>query len=135
MTAGRRLALILLILYWMAIFAATHTPARRWPGGDRKTSDKVAHFSAFAGLTCLMGWAFYGRRRPAAAKLGLVFLIAAAYGVFDELTQAPIEGRTPELADWLADICGAAGGLFLYRASVLAAERLRPAPAPKTPVS
>lgn len=131
MRPTRRIALILLIVYWIAIFAATHAPTRRWPAGPKNPSDKLAHYGAFAGLTLLLGWTFSGRQRPKATTFQLYFLAAAAYAVVDELTQAPIEGRTPEFADWLADLLGAASGLGLYNLSRIAVVGLFPsAPAP-----
>jgi len=43
-----------------------------------------------------------------------IFAIAACYGVFDELTQTLIPGRSADPLDWLADLAGALAGLGAY---------------------
>lgn len=42
---------------------------------------------------------------------------AAAYGVSDEFHQSFVPGRTPDVADWMADMAGAFAGVWLYRLS------------------
>ena len=46
------------------------------------------------------------------ARIGVAnfyYVIAATYGVVDELTQAFV-GRTPDIKDWVADLMGATMG-------------------------
>ena len=112
---------LVLSLYWLMIFALTHLPLRsvrirqvRYLGSlvlDSRLLDKVAHAGAFAGLAFLLTW--LGRAagirgwKLFAGVLGL----AAAYGIFDETTQALVRDRTPDVLDWLADMVGAGLGI------------------------
>jgi VanZ family protein len=45
--------------------------------------------------------------------IGVLTLIAL-YGAFDELTQAFVRNREPDLYDWLADLAGALLGIAAY---------------------
>lgn len=71
--------------------------------------DKITHFVVFGLLGTLVGRLGTGWRGAVGA-----LLIVAAFGATDELHQAFVPGRTPELADWLADTAGAATGIALY---------------------
>ena len=53
--------------------------------------------------------------------VGYVLIVAAIYGVLDELTQTLV-GRSADVADWLADMVGATVGIW---AGLLAARLLR----------
>jgi VanZ family protein len=106
--------------YWLAIFVGTHIP--RLPMAVDLTFgfDKVCHFFGFAGLAFLAGiaWSLW---RPADrplrwSNLAIVLLALTVYGSLDELTQ-PLVHRTCELADWLADVAGAAFGLGCFSLS------------------
>jgi VanZ family protein len=74
-------------------------------------SDKVAH----AGLYAVLGMALgLGRVRSAMPPPHLVLiLVGALYGATDELHQTFVRGRSPDWADWLADVVGVASGYFL----------------------
>jgi VanZ family protein len=79
---------------------------------DLPLLDKVAHVGSYAVLGALLSLA---TERPLVA-----FLIAAAYGVSDEVHQIWIDGRTASIYDWFADLIGAGiacalAGLFLPR--------------------
>jgi len=37
---------------------------------------------------------------------GEVFLVASFYGIFDEVHQMYVPGRSAELKDWIADVAG-----------------------------
>jgi VanZ family protein len=101
-----------LSIYWLAMFIGSHMPMA--PIRTESHYDKLIHFAAFAGLAFFM--AFYrgllGRMTRNAYTT--IFVIAAIYGIFDELTQMLIAGRTADPFDWLADITGAAAGLIVY---------------------
>jgi VanZ family protein len=43
--------------------------------------------------------------------IGLVLLVAAGYGILDELTQALV-GRSADIKDWFADLVGATAGIW-----------------------
>jgi VanZ family protein len=100
---------IALIGYWASLFLATH-----WPRPPRiviSGGDKMLHFVAYAGLAVLWGWAVALTRKPRRADWLRILLILAVYGAIDELLQGPV-GRSPETADWLADLAAAAAGLL-----------------------
>jgi VanZ family protein len=97
-----------LLLYWGAIFAATHTPPVHLPT-DIPYSDKLAHFTAFAGLTFLLTLALYIWRPFRWRWLLVAVMIAGIYGMIDEFTQSFV-GREPDVRDWLADVAGAIFG-------------------------
>jgi VanZ family protein len=106
---------ILLFTYWAVLFVATHLPVRglRLPSTH---SDKFVHAAAFAVLALLcccfalrdqsLNW-----RRPL-----LVLLLVAGYAAVDEMLQYPIRSRSPELADWAADVLGTVLGIATYTA-------------------
>lgn len=76
----------------------------RFPEG----SDKVVHAIAYAVLAALLTVA---SGRPAVAVL-----VAVAYGVSDEVHQAFVPGRSPDVLDLLADAVGAGIGAWTARA-------------------
>lgn len=70
--------------------------------------DKIAHFSIYGLLAATVIGACRPemRRRPGAVVLGTV-LCCLVYGIFDEFHQSFIPGRSPSLADVVADFFGA----------------------------
>jgi len=74
--------------------------------------DKFNHVLAFAAVA-VCGWFAWGRHRNRAAG---VVLGAMVFGVFIEVVQALIPGRTGEWPDLLADALGIAAGLALAAA-------------------
>lgn len=107
------LALGLALAYWGALFAGTHLP-----GGGKIPGhgfDKLLHAGAYCGLAIVLAsaWASIGEL-DLKARLIILF-IASAYGAVDELTQAFVPGRTPDLVDWLADTLGAMAGIAACR--------------------
>ena len=112
-----RLATVLLVLYWIALFIATHIPVsdpvRHLPGGD-----KMAHLLAYAGLAYLFAFALQGRNRSLvgyACVLGVV----AAYGLVDEWIQSFV-GRSASIKDWIADVAGGVAGVSAHLVTALA---------------
>lgn len=108
---GVRLAVLLLGIYWVLLFTGTHLP--RPPSIDIDNIDKVQHFAAFSGLAFLLAWAIPAFKKNVATKMILAFLVAACYGIFDELTQG-LTKRTPDLNDYYADCAGALTGVVVY---------------------
>ncbi len=110
-----RCAMLVLCVYWIALFYGTHTkiPPGMLPGN----SDKVIHFFAYAGLAML--WAILQATQGAITwgNLSWKWLMLAAYGVFDELTQLLVN-RNADLKDWLFDVSGAATGLIIVAFAV-----------------
>lgn len=91
------------------LFLLSHQPdvADPFDFPDWLPVDKLAH----AGLYAVLGALFYlAGLSPLAAVM-----ITGLYGVTDELHQAFVPGRQPELLDLLADIVGAAAGVWLVR--------------------
>lgn len=114
-------------LYAAGIFLASSLP-KPPPLPSVAGADKGLHFAAYAGLAILCTRAFR-RRWPGLSPWGLgnlSLLSVALYGLFDELHQAFVPGRTADPWDWLADTLGAAVGTLAY----LLAVRRGPRPAP-----
>lgn len=81
-------------------------------------ADKFAHLVLYGVLGATLAW---GRARsPRVVSHTLVLVAGALYGVTDEWHQMHVPGRTPELADWVADV---AGLLFGYRMMLRVVER------------
>ncbi len=83
------------------------------PQGDRLPtvhSDKLQHLAAFAALTLAAWWAYPGTRWKAMAGLFL-------FGVFIEVVQSGIPGRSAEWGDLVADGVGIALGALIARFS------------------
>ncbi|XZE51402.1 VanZ family protein [Planctomycetaceae bacterium SH139] len=109
---GFRLAPVLLVVYWILLFTGTHLPGSAM--GSFKVSDKLLHFSAFAGLAFLLAWALprkVGGRIPGVAVAGILSVI---YAAIDEWTQGFVPRRTPDISDFFADVLGMIVGLAVY---------------------
>ncbi len=110
------------------------TPAAMWatvifklssiPGSELPPSDytAAAHFAVYAILGTLVYMAVRPNRTTAVAVC-LAIVLSSAYGVSDEVHQAFVPGRTPDIADWGIDTIGAAAGASL--AVLLGRWRLR----------
>ena len=101
---------VLLIVYWLSMFVGTHIP--RVPDALilAEQGDKVLHLCGYGGLAViLLSWR--ASRGPVAfPTVGLLWVLIAGYGIFDETTQTLV-GRDCELADWIADVIGTTLGL------------------------
>ena len=77
--------------------------------------DKVAHFLLYGVLGALAAWAWLrsGRSRTLASVLIFAALLT---GAADELNQRRVEGRSSEIADWLADAAGVSAGFWTMAA-------------------
>ena len=79
--------------------------------------DKLQHFVAYALLGVLLARALAKNVAPATrAPLVAAALIAAAYGVTDEIHQSFTPGRFVEVADAVADAAGGFAGAFAWAA-------------------
>lgn len=87
------------------IFALSARPAGDYPQVELPGLDKAVHFGLYAPLGAALQWALGG---PAAWAAGL----GAAYGVSDEVHQAFVPTREPDVFDVVADALGAAAGAF-----------------------
>jgi len=100
---------------WLASLAAafivTHLPPRAVPSHPG-VSDWILHACGYCALGLATAWRLENRPGMLASRrwLGwLAFLLI--YAIVDELSQ-PLVGRSNEMSDWLADVCGAAFGMM-----------------------
>lgn len=111
-----QLVYIPLIIYWIVLLIATSIPADRMPSVG--VGDKFSHFFAYLILSALLYFAFSLQEKYSVLKNNPALIsagIASAYGIFDELHQMLIPGRSAELLDWVADFCGALAGVLIAR--------------------
>ncbi len=93
-----------------AAFIATHLPPRAMPS-HLPLRDTILHVLGYCALGLATIWRLENRPVALASRrwLGwLAFLII--YVIVDELSQ-PLVGRSSELGDWLANVCGAILGM------------------------
>lgn len=70
--------------------------------------DKLGHFALYGVFGVMLAW---GRARaPGPIAHVVVLAIGALYGITDEWHQLYVPGRTPDAADWLADVLGLVTG-------------------------
>ena len=109
---------IVLIAYAALVFALSSLSLRGegsmfpFPQGD-----KLAHFLEFGLFAVLAAKASFGKR-----PLLYAFALTAIYAGTDEFHQIFVQYRDPSLADWGADVIGAATaviGLSLLRSGAL----------------
>lgn len=109
----KRAALLLLGGYWLALFIGTHISRPPELLLSLSPSDKLLHFSAYAGLAFLLALNWWLRRPFGWRQLLGAWALLAAFGIFDEVTQIPV-GRNCDFFDWTADVAGSASGLAIF---------------------
>jgi len=120
-------SITLLIAYWLVMITATHIPKVPEPLSFRP-SDKLLHLTAYAVLGGLVGLVC-SQFQQLRFRVAVVLLLGiAVHGVLDEVTQ-PLVGRHADVADWFADIVGAALGLGLFMTASTLVRRWRNTPA------
>jgi VanZ family protein len=101
-----------LVCYWLAMFLGTHWPNFSLRGYPQDT-DKVLHFSAYAGLSFLLALR-PSLKRDLRLRDGLwILAVIVGYSIFDEVTQIPV-GRTCDFFDAVADWIGGVFGLCVF---------------------
>jgi len=108
-----RVWLIILLGYWGAMFVSTHVPIQL-PDLAGQSSDKILHFVAFymlALLVALNAECQFGELRL--RHYAILAIVMAAYGALDEILQWFVN-RHCSFGDWVADVCGAIVGLWLF---------------------
>lgn len=103
-----------LIIHWVTIFILTSLPSNKLPSAE--VSDKINHFLAFFVLGFFLNLTLKYQTKFSKLKKNILLItviIAAGYGLLDELHQLFIPGRSAEVLDWLADFIGAISGNFL----------------------
>lgn len=104
-TGRYRLALIVLIIYWVGIFIVSHIPKLHVPK-DVPVSGALLHAAAYFVLTLLL-FANAGLLRRAslrAKKTWLLVGLIGAYAGLDELLQNFVQGRDGSIVDWAVDM-------------------------------
>lgn len=98
-------------MYWPAIFALTHIPAKYIGRISTGTSDKVMHSMAYFVLVFLVWFAVSPYQKPQwkRRKVWFVLMAIIGYAAFDEFLQSFIPGRSADVWDFVADM----GGLIL----------------------
>ena len=113
---------VLSVVYALIVVAVSSWPYIKLPDLGVAWTDKIAHFSQYAVLACLVagGWARqrgWGNWRDQWRPVAFLILFAAA----DEFHQIWIPRRAASVLDWTADslgiIAGFALGLSLWRRS------------------
>ncbi len=107
---GVRLAIVALVVYWIAIFTGTHLPAVVDFSPD--VNDKVKHFSAFFGLATLLCYVSNSERLF--RRFAIIAVVGMGYAAFDEITQKLVAGRTADPYDFLADTVGILTAITVY---------------------
>ncbi len=103
-----------LIIYWITLFVATSIPAESVPSFG--VGDKFNHFFGYLLLAVLLYLTFTIQVKSTFLKSFSAFTAVAVssfYGVFDEIHQMYIPGRSAEFLDWLADAAGAICGVLI----------------------
>lgn len=108
-------------LWAVLVLALDSIPGRNLPAVTGM--DKLAHLALYGVLGALSTHAMMRTPRwPGARALVTVICGVALFGAVDELHQAFIPGRTPELRDWLADTAGAAAASVVTAAALASRE-------------
>lgn len=95
---------------WMAvIFGLSSLPGTAVPGNGAP----YGHFFTYAVLGALLFAAFLHETPDRHRAFALAVLAASLYGVTDELHQAFVPGRHPDIVDWGIDTIGALAGAWL----------------------
>ena len=110
----RHLIRAALVVFWIALFASTHTPPEKLIAVG--ALDKSLHLASYLILAFLSAFATSTRHSLRLRSYLVLFLLIAAYGVIDELLQIPIN-RTADVVDWAADVTGGMIGLALFAAT------------------
>lgn len=109
------------IAWGALILTATSLPGALFTGAPIiPGADKVVHATMYGVFAFLLGRAFAQPHRAAhiagaPGHVALVLIGVALFAAADEWHQQFVPGRSTELADWLADMAGAAAGVTLSR--------------------
>lgn len=101
------------VVFWVAIFTATHIEMPPVEAAPQNT-DKFVHLVMYGGFAFLLSVWLSAQNVPHAKIQWVTIGMAALYGVLDELLQIPIESRTADVWDFVTDLCGALLGWLLF---------------------
>ena len=104
---------------WAAvIFLVSSIPELPDTGLELPGLDRVAHFAEYLVLGLLLCRSCAVQDGPWARHAGILAVAAAVvYGALDELHQGLVPGRSAELGDLLADVCGAVAAALVWAAT------------------
>lgn len=110
------------LLFYLSHQPSLHTP-ELFPN-----QDKLIHAVVYGALgVMLLGTQPLRAGRYTWQQIGASVLIASLYGASDELHQSFIPGRSPEVADWIADTLGALAAVLAVAWVLKNRRSLRPA--------
>lgn len=118
----RRGLLAACITLWTTEAVLTHIPLPTLP--PAAPSDKTMHFAAYFVLATSLLLTLWAYGRSLSRRQMLTFLVMAAYGAVDELTQ-PLVNRHASLLDWIASAAGAAAAVAVHALVVMLHRRRR----------
>lgn len=109
----RRALGVLWVLYWCAMFVATHIELPQTDSAPQNT-DKVVHLVMYLGFAFLLS--IWLSTRRAFTRMTALFVVglAVGYAVLDELLQTLTESRSAEAWDFVMDLLGAILGLGMF---------------------
>lgn len=123
----RRLSLLLALLWMGLLFYLSHQPSLHTPELF-PNQDKLIHAVVYGALgVMLLGTQPLRAGHYTWQQIGASVLIASLYGASDELHQSFIPGRSPEVADWIADTLGALAAVLAVAWVLKNRRSLRPA--------
>lgn len=103
------------VLAWaLAIALFTLPPPPAPVEGAPAQLDKLVHFGLYLGLGSSLGRALWLSGPVSAAGTILAFAGSLGFAALNEWAQRLSPARDPSIADWLADIAGAALGIAVY---------------------
>jgi VanZ family protein len=121
-TREQKFFTFILVFYWVGLFAATHIQIPNWTR-NMGVSDKTMHFAAFTILTLLL-WlstSFGEKADWTKIRPWLITGIILIYGIFDELSQYFVKGRSVDPYDLASNFSGAA--IIMVLVTFLASSR------------
>ena len=104
-----------LVIHWISIFFLTTIPTKSFPK-IFAYDDKAKHLIAFLVLSFFLTLALRVQNKYRLLKekfIVFTLLICSFYGIFDELHQLFVPGRSAEVLDWVADFVGTLIGIYL----------------------
>lgn len=102
---------VVLVIYWLALFIATHLPIHDL-GYRAGMSDKTMHLLAYLGLA-FFAWVAVspqGKVHWLRPKVWIILVVIVWYGVIDEFLQGFV-GRSADIRDFAANMIGVLMGL------------------------
>ena len=102
------------VLYGFLIFHFS-SQSNPLPGLTSVVWDKALHTTEYAGFALLICRALRGEGVRWWKSVALAVILASFYAATDEWHQLFVPQRSADVADWAADVVGAAAGSSLYR--------------------